>query len=254
MKSHVSAWTPIAGVNPDIEYPRLYRVFAELWIYMGLAWLSLFFSWNVNMVVEAHKVLKKRRHRNRHDYDHNEPPSVKDKPSTIDIFNFPKEEDYSTIIKEIGAVAHRLEPKENINRSKSCSDILAHNIQTLDHSPKRRRRISISEVFINPNPVIPEKERCSQIRESNGESEAVECGQTDKEIGDNCASDPETDTGIFITVPLRHATEEESVQHPDGRDTRFKISKVAEGDFIKATTEPVKKDPDKGDQSLNGFS
>lgn len=252
MKSH--AWTPIAGVNPGIEYPRLYRVFAELWIYMGLAWLSLFFSWNVNMVVEAHKVLKKRRHRNRHYYDHNEPPSVKDKPSVIDIFDFPKEEDYSTIIKEIGAVAHRLEPKENINRSKSCSDILAHNIQTLDHSPKRRRRISISEVFINPNPVIPKKERCSQIRESNGESEAVECGQTDKEIGDNCASDPETDTGIFITVPLRHATEEESVQSPDGRDTRFKISKVAEDDFIKATIEPVKKDPDKGDQSLNGFS
>lgn len=207
------------------------------------------------MVVEAHKVLKKkRRQRNRHYYEHDQPPSVKDKPDVIDIFDFPKEEDYSTIIKEIGAMVPRLEPKDNINRSKSCSDILAHNIQTLDHSPKRRRMISISEVFINPNPVVPEKERCSQICESNGESEAVECGQTEKEIGDNCVSDPDTDTGLFITVPLQHNTEEESVQHPDGRDTRFKISKVAEDDLIKTTTEPVKKDPDKGDLSLNGFS
>lgn len=242
-------------MNPNIEYPRLYRVFAELWIYMGLAWLSLFFSWNVNMVVEAHKVLKKkRRQRNRHYYEHEEPPSVKDAPSVIDIFNFPKEEDYSTIIKEIGASALRLEPKENINRSKSCSDILAHNIQTLDHSPKHRRMISISEVFINPNPVVPEKERCSQIRESNGESEVVECGPTEKEIGDNCVPDPEADIGLFITVPLGQTTEEECVQHPDGRDTRFKICKVAEDNLIKTTTEPVKKDPDKGDQSLNGFS
>lgn len=242
-------------MNPNIEYPRLYRVFAELWIYMGLAWLSLFFSWNVNMVVEAHKVLKRRRQRKRPYYYHEEPPSSeKDKPTIIDIFDFPKEEDYSTIIKDIRAMAHQLEHKDNINRSKSCSDILANNIQTLDHSPKRRRMISISEVFINPNPAVPEKERCSQIRESNGESEAAECGQREKEIRDQCASDPETDPGIFITVPLRHAAEEESVQHPDGRDTRFKISKVAEDDLLKNNTEPVKKGPDKGDQSLDGFS
>lgn len=238
-------------MNPNIEYPRLYRVFAELWIYMGLAWLSLFFSWNVNMVVEAHKVLKKRRQRNRHYYYHDDPPSEKDKPSpdekpsVIDIFDFPKEEDYSTVIKEIGAMA----PKENINRSKSCSDILANNIQTLDHSPKRRRMISISEVFINPNPVTHKKERCSQIQESNGESEAAECGQTKKEENrDDGASDSETDTGIFITVPLRHATEEENVQHPDGGDTRFKISKVAEDDLLKTSLEPVKTELDNDDQ------
>lgn len=251
MTSHISKETPIAGVNPNIKYPRLYRVFAELWIYMGLAWLSLFFSWNVNMVVEAHKVLKKRRQRNRNEQ---EPTPVKDKVTLVDIFDFPKEEDYSTTIKEIRAMALRLQPKDNINRSKSCSDILANNIQTLDHSPKHRRMISISEVFINPSPVGPKKERYSQIRESNGESKAVECGQTENNRGDNCAPDPETDTGLFITVPIRHTTEEECVQHPDGRDTRFKISKVAEDDLIKATIEPVKKDPDKSDHSLHGFS
>ncbi|KAK2844433.1 hypothetical protein Q5P01_011092 [Channa striata] len=71
----------VAGVNPNIEYPRLYRVCAELWIYMGLAWLSLFFSWNVHMVVEAHKVLKKRRLRHRHIQDEEpKPVEVKHKP------------------------------------------------------------------------------------------------------------------------------------------------------------------------------
>lgn len=193
------------------------------------------------MVVEAHKVFKKRRRRNR---DDQEPSPVKDKVTLIDIFDFPKEDDYSTTIREIGAMAHRLEPKDNINRSKSCSDILANNIKTLDQSPKRRRMISISEVFINPNPVVPEKERFSQIQDVNGETKAVECGQTETEIGDNCVPDPETSTGLVITVPLRHTTEEECVQHPDGRDTRFKISKVAEDDLIKTTTEPVKKDLD----------
>lgn len=238
-------------MNPNIEYPRLYRVFAELWIYMGLAWLSLFFSWNVNMVVEAHKVLKKRRQRNRNE---REPTPVKDKVTVVDIFNFPKEEDYSTTIKEIETMALQLQLKDNINRSKSCSDILANNIQTLDHSPKHRRIISISEVFINPNPVGPKKEKYSQIRENKGERKAVECGQREKEIEDDCGPDPETDTGLFITVPLRHTTVEECVQHPDGRDTRFKISKVAEDDLMRTTTEPVKKDPDKSDRSLKGFS
>lgn len=242
-ESHVGASTPVSGVNPNIEYPRLYRVFAELWIYMGLAWLSLFFSWNVNMVVEAHKVLKKRRQRNRNFYNE-EPLSVKDKynpdekPTVIDIFDFPKEEDYSTIIKEIGATAHKIEPKENINRSKSCSDILGTNIQTLDHSPRRRRLISISEVFMNPTAVVhmgEQKERRSQIQDSNRESEPAECARADDEENKDCrASDSET-VGIVFTVPTKHATEEESVQHPDGGDTRFTISKVEEGNLLITT-------------------
>ncbi|XP_044063535.1 potassium channel subfamily K member 5-like [Siniperca chuatsi] len=230
----------VAGVNPNMEYPRLYRVFAELWIYMGLAWLSLFFSWNVNMVVEAHKVLKKRRHRHRRFYNE-EPKPVEDKhnpyvkPTAIDIFNFPKEEDYSTVIKAIGATANKIKPAENINRSKSCSDILATYIQTLDHSPRHRRMISISEVFINAKAVVDKGEQDevrSLMQESNGDPELAECVRTDNEQNkDSCAFDSETD-GIIFTVPTKDATEVECVQHPDGGGTRFTISKVAEGDVL----------------------
>lgn len=128
----------LSGVNPNIKYPTLYRVFAEVWIYMGLAWLSLFFSWNVHMVVEAHKVLKKRRHRHR-PFSEPEPEPVEEKPdvkpNVIDIFNFlsEKDDDYSTVIKEIAITAKKTKPAENINRSQSCGDILATNIETLEY-------------------------------------------------------------------------------------------------------------------------
>ncbi|XP_054478294.1 potassium channel subfamily K member 5-like [Anoplopoma fimbria] len=227
----------VAGVNPNMEYPRLYRMFAELWIYMGLAWLSLFFSWNVHMVVKAHKVLKKRRHRHRHLYDE-EPQPVEEKhhpdlkPSVIDIFNFlsEKEENYSTVIKEIGAIANT----RDMNRSKSCSDILANNIQTLDHSPRHRRMISISEVFLNAEPVVDEGELELRpiIQESNEDPESAECARTDnKENKDGCPLDSETH-GIIFTVSTQDATEEESVQHPGEGGSRFTISKVVENDLL----------------------
>ncbi|XP_041648766.1 potassium channel subfamily K member 5-like [Cheilinus undulatus] len=223
----------VAGVNPNIDYSRLYRVFAELWIYMGLAWLSLFFSWNVHMVVEAHKVLKKKRKlRHRHPYfddlpsDEDKPdPNVK--PTTIDIFDFPEEEDYSTIIKGIGAKAN-----ENINRSKSCSDIVNHNIRTLDHSPRHKRMISISEVFIIEK---TKKDKDDQIEEEPPKQEsftdpdpAADVKKEEEEDKNNCVFDTETE-GIVFTGPKKDADEEESVQHPKGGSTRFRISKVQEG-------------------------
>lgn len=231
----------VAGVNPNRVYPRLYKVFAELWIYMGLAWLSLFFSWNVNMVVEAHKVLKKRRHRHRR-FDNEDPPPVKEKhkpdvrPTAIDIFNFKKEEDYSTVIKAIGAT-YKIKPAENINRSKSCSDILATNIENLDHSPRHRRMLSISQVFVSAKAVVDKGEQedmhsLIQERNRNRDHESAQCLRTDNEENkDTCAFDSETD-GIIFTVPTKDATKEESVQHPDGGGTRFTIAKVEEGDVL----------------------
>ncbi|KAM8734771.1 potassium channel subfamily K member 5-like [Acanthopagrus schlegelii] len=227
----------VAGVNPEKDYPTLYKVFAELWIYMGLAWLSLFFSWNVNMVVEAHKVLKKRRqHRHRHHHDEElqaeEDKHIPDaKPTVIDIFNFPQDEDYSTIIKAIGATALKRKPAENINRSQSCSDILATNIQTLQHSPKRRRLVSISEVFVHNKAVADKgepKERNSLTQESNKDPKLkTESGTDNEENKDRCASNSEIG-GIVFTVPAKDATEEESVQHPKDGESRFTISKVEE--------------------------
>ncbi|KAL3060398.1 hypothetical protein OYC64_014869 [Pagothenia borchgrevinki] len=223
----------VAGVNPNIEYPRLYRVFAELWIYMGLAWLSLFFSWNVHMVVKAHKVFKKRRHRHRHFYDlEPEPVEEKHNPelkrSVIDIFNFlsEEEEDYSTVIKGIGTTANKTLPAYNINRSKSCSDILANNIQTLDHSPRHRRMLSISEVFINAIAVVDKSKHEARplIQDGNRETEPAQCVSADKEE-ESCALEGD---GIFFTFPLTNTTEEEIVQHPHGGGTRFTIAKVVE--------------------------
>ncbi|XP_059194720.1 potassium channel subfamily K member 5-like [Centropristis striata] len=235
----------VAGVNPNMDYPRLYRVFAELWIYMGLAWLSLFFSWNVHMVVEAHKVFKKRRHRHRQFYNE-EPEPVEEKPkpdikpSVIDIFKFlsDKEEDYSTVIMEIGTTRETaIKSAENINRSKSCSDILATNIQTLDRSPKHRRMLSISEVFINAKPAEDKQQHKVRplVEESNGVSVSAECVRTDPENKDSCVFAPEAG-GIIISVPPGDAAEEESVPCPGGGGggggSRFKISKVVEEDLL----------------------
>ncbi|XP_049587261.1 potassium channel subfamily K member 5 isoform X1 [Syngnathus scovelli] len=224
----------VAGVNPNIEYPRLYRVFAELWIYMGLAWLSLFFSWNVNMVVEAHKVLKKRRHKRRPFLDRepesekNTPESV-DRPTVIDIFSFlsDKGEDYSTVIKEIG---ESVKPNSAalFNRSKSCSDIVTTTIETLDHSPRHRNLLSISEVFINPtNNGCQARESQSVKQETSTTKEPAEQSETDEPL-DEVQDSPNHDI-ILFTVPASGSTQEEITQPSDGLP-RFIISKVEEED------------------------
>ncbi|XP_029360052.1 potassium channel subfamily K member 5-like isoform X2 [Echeneis naucrates] len=221
----------VAGVNPNIDYPRLYRVFAELWIYMGLAWLSLFFSWNVHMVVEAHKVLKKRRQKHRHP-SHEEPQSEEDKhnpvvkPSVVDIFNFmsDKEEDYSTVIKGIGNNT-KGQPADNINRSKSCSDIL-----TLDHSPRHRRLVSISEVFMNTKADVGKdyQERYSLIQINKEDPERAESTQNPKNKASHASNSEIVDSISTVPTKIKFATEEQTTQKPDGGGTRFKISKVNE--------------------------
>lgn len=191
------------------------------------------------MVVEAHKVLKKRRHRHRHiQNEEPQPVEVKHtpdvKPTVIDIFNFLSEnqEDYSTVIKGIGITAKLRKPPENINRSRSCSDILA--IQTLEQSPKHRRRISFCELMINTNTDMDhgvQDEKRPLIQAGNGDLEPAECVRTAKEENDDsCAFVSENDS-ITIMVPTKTATKE-NVQHPDGGGNRFTISKVAEEDVL----------------------
>ncbi|KAF7225982.1 potassium channel subfamily K member 5-like [Nothobranchius furzeri] len=228
----------VAGVNPDIQYPSLYRVSAELWIYMGLAWLSLFFSWNVHMVVEAHKVLKKKRqqwHRHHHHHHHHDitpEPKVEKKnqdakPTVVDIFNFRSEEneDYSTVIKKIGLTERRRKPIENIHfaRSKSCSDILANTIETLDHSPLHRRNFSFSEIPVAPAMDISEQEdECFP-----GEENVLKPELREKS---NHASNWSFDSdGTTNAVP--NPDETEKVPHSRRGETRFTISKVTEANF-----------------------
>lgn len=103
----------VAGVNPSANYHALYRYFVELWIYLGLAWLSLFVNWKVSMFVEVHKAIKKRRRRRKESFEsspHSKKalqiaghPASKD----VNIFSFlsKKEETYNDLIKQIGKKA-----------------------------------------------------------------------------------------------------------------------------------------------------
>lgn len=106
------------------------------------------------MVVEAHKVLKKRRLR-RHRLPIDDVPEkkvVKKAPKppprtgVIDIFDFMSEkvEDYTDIIRAIGAAAKSKKQEEELARSKSCSDLLHGLVIPLDHSPRLKRRFSVS--------------------------------------------------------------------------------------------------------------
>uniref|UniRef100_A0A8D0H605 Potassium two pore domain channel subfamily K member 5 n=1 Tax=Sphenodon punctatus TaxID=8508 RepID=A0A8D0H605_SPHPU len=100
----------VAGVNPNANYHSLYRYFVELWIYLGLAWLSLFVNWKVSMFVEVHKAIKKRRKKRKESFE-NHPHSKKalqmSSSKDVNIFSFlsKKEETYNDLIKQIGKKA-----------------------------------------------------------------------------------------------------------------------------------------------------
>ncbi|TNN65475.1 Potassium channel subfamily K member 5 [Liparis tanakae] len=158
----------VAGVEPNKEYPTLYRYFVEVWIYLGLAWLSLFFNWKVRMVIEAHKALKKRRKLRKLSLDELRhykesrdkaalrlPPS----PNDVNIFSFlsKKQEGYNDLIKQIGTKKdggnnggkeNAAMKSKDIARSKSCNDspmFNGHTILSLDRSPRQKRRYSFSD-------------------------------------------------------------------------------------------------------------
>lgn len=100
-------------MNPSANYHALYRYFVELWIYLGLAWLSLFVNWKVSMFVEVHKAIKKRRRRRKESFE-SSPHSRKalqmagsTASKDVNIFSFlsKKEETYNDLIKQIGKKA-----------------------------------------------------------------------------------------------------------------------------------------------------
>ncbi|XP_048841531.1 potassium channel subfamily K member 5-like isoform X2 [Brienomyrus brachyistius] len=140
----------VTAVDPNAGYPVLYCFFVQLWICLGLAWLSLFFNWNVHMVVEAHKALKKRRRRHLEGPQQHEKVEAKPvPPNAVDIFSFlsEKHEGYSDHIKHIGEEKSRDNAIGTVLiRSKSCSDnIGGMRILTYDRSLRRKRRHSFSE-------------------------------------------------------------------------------------------------------------
>ncbi|KAM9786640.1 potassium channel subfamily K member 5a [Syngnathus typhle] len=161
----------VAGVDPTKNYPTLYRYFVEVWIYLGLAWLSLFFNWKVRMVIEAHKALKKRRKLRKLSLDelrhykasHKAAPRPPPTPNDVNIFRFlsKKQEGYNDLIKQIGtknekrldssagnAINKAKAKAKDTARSKSCNDSTTfngHTILCLDRSPRQKRRYSFSD-------------------------------------------------------------------------------------------------------------
>ncbi|KAK9533263.1 hypothetical protein VZT92_008392 [Zoarces viviparus] len=156
----------VAGVEPNKEYPTLYRYFVEVWIYLGLAWLSLFFNWKVRMVIEAHKALKKRRKLRKLSLDelrhykesHKAALRLPPSPNDVNIFSFlsKKQEGYNDLIKQIGTKKDGRNNSVNANTinksiiaSKNCNDdtpmFNGHTILSLDRSPRQKRRYSFSD-------------------------------------------------------------------------------------------------------------
>lgn len=154
-----------SGVEPNKNYPTLYRYFVEVWIYLGLAWLSLFFNWKVRMVIEAHKALKKRRKLRKLSLEelqnnkesHKSPLPLSPTPNDVNIFSFlsKRQEGYNDLIKQIGkkdctsdGTGNTINKPNEFSRSKSCNDapmFNGHTILSLDRSPRNKRRYSFSD-------------------------------------------------------------------------------------------------------------
>lgn len=150
-------------MEPNKEYPPLYRYFVEVWIYLGLAWLSLFFNWKVRMVIEAHKALKKRRKLRKlsleelrsHKASHKASlPRAPFTSADVNIFSFmsKKQEGYNDLIKKIGpkkeiqgSCSSGTVTSKETSRSQSCSDTIYNTILNLDRSPRQKRRYSFSD-------------------------------------------------------------------------------------------------------------
>ncbi|KAG9347323.1 hypothetical protein JZ751_004890 [Albula glossodonta] len=227
----------VAGVNPNIDYPAPYRCFVELWIYMGLAWLSLFFTWKVNMVVRAHKALKKRRRRHRTSLDDllNQEEDRKSlhrshSADDVNIFKFlsEKQEGYGDAVKQIGAERQEKAGKE-VGRSQSCNDILDSGIiVNLDHSPCHKRRFSFSDCVSlalsrTKSYLMGREDKlylADQNRDPDLEENQLDKEATEEEDGVWMSENHQSD--VFKNVNI--ATDEEPLLNASGMKTKLSVS------------------------------
>ncbi|KAH0622615.1 hypothetical protein JD844_025062 [Phrynosoma platyrhinos] len=142
----------VAGVNPNISYHSLYRYFVELWIYLGLAWLSLFVNWKVSMFVEVHKAIKKRRKKRKESFE-NHPPTKKSlpmsNPKDVNIFSFlsKKEETYNDLIKQIGKKALKTSNDKILN-AEQVKPSLQHSSKDFKVMYTRNKLFDYDEVSL----------------------------------------------------------------------------------------------------------
>ncbi|XP_062980255.1 potassium channel subfamily K member 5 isoform X2 [Elgaria multicarinata webbii] len=142
----------VAGVNPNTNYHSLYRYFVELWIYLGLAWLSLFVNWKVSMFVEVHKAIKKRRKKRKESFE-NPPPTKKtlqmSNTKDVNIFSFlsKKEETYNDLIKQIGKKALKTS-KDKILNPEQAKPAVQHSSKDLKVMYTRNKLFDYDEVSL----------------------------------------------------------------------------------------------------------
>ncbi|XP_078239160.1 potassium channel subfamily K member 5 isoform X2 [Pogona vitticeps] len=142
----------VAGVNPNMDYHSLYRYFVELWIYLGLAWLSLFVNWKVSMFVEVHKAIKKRRKKRKESFENHPPPKKALQISNhkdVNIFSFlsKKEETYNDLIKQIGKKALKTGSDKILN-SEQGKPNLQHSGKELQVIYSRNHLFDYGEVSL----------------------------------------------------------------------------------------------------------
>lgn len=199
------------------------------------------------MVVEAHKVLKKRRLR-RHKLPIDDVPEKKEvkkaqKPpprsGVIDIFEFMSEkvEDYTDVIRAIGAAEKRKKKQEEeLARSKSCSDLLHGLVIPLDHSPRLKRRFSVSANMCmvisgeSTDGLNNNQEEQTLLKENHRDPKDPEIVREGIKISEKprqCAWDNrQSDPSIFQS-PVQRPTVTTS-----NRGSRFSVSKVSEDHLL----------------------
>lgn len=179
------------------------------------------------MVVEAHKVLKKRRLR-RHKLSIDDIPEtnvdVKKAPKplplsgVIDIFQFMSEkvEDYSDVIQAIGAdeKMRKKKQEEELSRSKSCSDLLHGLVIPLEHSPRLKRRFSISANMC----MVTSEEPTDDLNKNLEEQKQLMENHSDSMLSQQIPESPSIFRGPVKsrTITINYG------------DSRFSVSKVSD--------------------------
>ncbi len=195
------------------------------------------------MVVKAHKVLKKRRlRRHRLSIDDvlvkkeiKKAPKPPPLSGVIDIFEFMSEkvEDYTDVIQAIGTGKRRIKKQEEeLARSKSCSDLLHGLVIPLDHSPRLKRRFSVSANMC----MVTSGESMDGLNNNQDEQTLLKEHQGDtknkrREKPGHCACDYRRSDPSVFQSPVQSPVQSPTLTTRSG-GSRFSLSKVSDDHLL----------------------
>ncbi|XP_051880137.1 potassium channel subfamily K member 5a [Pristis pectinata] len=237
----------VAGVDPNADYHVLYRYFVELWIYLGLAWLSLFFNWKVSMFVQAHKAIKKRRKRMRGSSENMRPGPLNSKltdskitdSTEVNIFRFlsKKQESYNDLIKQIGSktlknnnnkllrveVPVKTVTKDEGNSKLSATEFRKIGLKRFRYEPSNLPVIEDTEITV---PLNEEKDLNTQPDRMPQEN------QLDKTVREDCSAwDTRTHPPLFFeNANIRFIDEQNLLSNDEKVDLSVDENLMEEGE------------------------